>query len=168
MSKLCLQAERGKAEAQFRLGAVYYSGNFRFKFGRFLRKKLYVLKVEENPTEAVRWLQMAVKQKHDKAIRLLGMCYFDGIGVEINWKEAARLYEKVRGVYMNETLGEMYEKGGYGLERDLKRAYYEYSETDAGGFYIIQPHHVAEHKLDELYELIRQEDPDWKRPARPD
>lgn len=161
LSKLCRQAEHGIAKAQARLGAAYYNGFFTYKVGRLLWRKKYLIYLENNPTEAVRWLQMAAKQNHSGAIRMLGHCYRDGFGVDINWKEAASLYEKVRGVYMNEELGKLYEQGGYGLQRDIKRAYQYYKETDGEGFYIIQPHHVTESKVAKLKELILQEDPNY-------
>ena len=54
-----VEAEQGVAEAQYNLGVCYYNGDG----------------VDQNYTEAVKWLSKAADQGHDKAqteLRLLG------------------------------------------------------------------------------------------------
>ena len=79
MMKCCKAAERGDANAQYRLGSCYSNGDG----------------VETNKVEAVRWYRMAAEQGHAGAQGSLGMCYANGDGVETNKAEAVRWYRMV-------------------------------------------------------------------------
>ena len=78
MMKCRKAAERGDANAQYRLGSCYSNG-----YG-----------VETNEVEAVRWYRMAAEQGHAGAQGCLGMCYANGDGVETNKAEAVKWYRK--------------------------------------------------------------------------
>lgn len=78
MMKCCKAAERGDANAQYRLGSCYSNGDG----------------VETNKAEAVRWYRMAAEQGHAGAQGSLGMCYANGNGVETNKAEAVKWCRK--------------------------------------------------------------------------
>ena len=78
MMKCCKAAERGDADAQYRLGSCYSNGDG----------------VETNEVEAVRWYRMAAEQGHAGAQGSLGMCYANGDGVETNKAEAVKWCRK--------------------------------------------------------------------------
>ncbi len=78
MMKCRKAAERGDANAQYRLGSCYSNGDG----------------VETNEVEAVRWYRMAAEQGHAGAQGCLGMCYANGDGVETNKAEAVKWYRK--------------------------------------------------------------------------
>ena len=71
-----LAAEQGNAEAQSKLGAMYYLGDG----------------VPEDDAEAVRWFQMAAEQGHAEAQTILGLMYAKGEGVPEDDAEAVRWY----------------------------------------------------------------------------
>lgn len=78
MMKCCKAAERGDANAQYRLGSCYSNGDG----------------VETNKVEAVRWYRMAAEQGIAGAQGSLGMCYANGDGVETNKAEAVKWFRK--------------------------------------------------------------------------
>lgn len=74
MMKCCKAAERGDANAQYRLGNCYAEG------------------MEKNDAEAVKWYRKVAEQGNDDAQYCLGSCYTSGKGVEKNEAEAAKWY----------------------------------------------------------------------------
>ncbi len=75
--KLCRPfAEQGFADAQNRLGEMYYSG----------------LGVAIDYKEAVKWYRLAAEQGHAKAQFNLGLMYEEGKGVAQDYEEALKLY----------------------------------------------------------------------------
>ena len=76
--KYRMAADRGDANAQYRLGRCYSNGDG----------------VETNKVEAVRWYRMAAEQGHAGAQDRLGMCYAYGDGVETNKAEAVKWCRK--------------------------------------------------------------------------
>ena len=76
--KYRMAADRGDANAQYRLGSCYSNGDG----------------VETNKVEAVRWYRMAAEQGHAGAQGSLGMCYANGDGVETNKAEAVKWCRK--------------------------------------------------------------------------
>ena len=58
--------------------------------------------------EALKWLRLAENQNERKAIRNIGYCYENGLGVSKNYAEAKKYYLKAREL-------------GYNADYDLKR-----------------------------------------------
>ncbi|MBO4513731.1 MAG: SEL1-like repeat protein, partial [Victivallales bacterium] len=116
------RAERGDAEAQFRLGECFKEGNV----------------VEENLKEAVKWYRKAAYQGNAEAKFRLGECYEKGNGVEVNLKEAVKWYEMASAqenadankwlVEVLLRLGECYEKGD-GVEKNLETSVMWYGKA---------------------------------------
>ena len=101
-------AEKGYAEAQFRLGWCYRNG-----YG-----------LTKSDTEAVKWYRKAAEQGHAQAQTNLGFCYKHGLGVAKNYTEAAKWYRKAaeQGNAMAQSnLGNCY-YGGRGVAQDYTEA----------------------------------------------
>ncbi len=77
-------AEKGQAEAQFNLGALYDQG----------------LGVQQDYTQAAVWYQRAAAQGHIQAQYNLAVLYASGLGVAQNYPEAMRWYRQaaIRGL----------------------------------------------------------------------
>lgn len=71
--------EQNNADAQYKLGMRYYTGDG----------------VEKNHSEAVKWFRKAAEQGNAEAQYNLGVCYEKGEGVDKNLAEAAKWYRKV-------------------------------------------------------------------------
>ncbi len=71
--------EQNNADAQYKLGIRYYTGDG----------------VEKNHSEAVKWYKKAAEQGHAEAQYNLGVCYEKGEGVDKNLAEATKWYRKV-------------------------------------------------------------------------
>lgn len=71
--------EQNNADAQYKLGIRYYTGDG----------------VEKNHSEAVKWFRKAAEQGNAEAQYNLGVCYENGEGVDKNLAEAAKWYRKV-------------------------------------------------------------------------
>ena len=69
-------AEQGNANAQYRLGLLYWDGKG----------------VEQNYSEAVRWFTEAAKQNHAEALNCLGVFAENGYGMERDDRQAAEWY----------------------------------------------------------------------------
>ena len=91
-------ADKGSANAQFNLGAMYDNGDG----------------VPEDDTEAAKWYQQAASQGHVNAQFNLGVMYANGEGVTENATEAATWYRKAayQGDYRAQyNLGALYANG---------------------------------------------------------
>lgn len=106
---LRLSAERGNANAQFALGAMYTKG----------------VGVPENDTEGVKWLRLSAKQGLAEAQFALGYMHANGRGVPQNDAEAVKWYrlaaEQGDDSAQN-NLGHMYGRG-QGVPEDFVQAY---------------------------------------------
>jgi TPR repeat protein len=71
-------AEQGNADAQYRLGDMYYEGKG----------------VALDPTEAAKWYRKAAEQGDSDAQSMLGHMYLKGNGVALDFEEAAKWYRK--------------------------------------------------------------------------
>ena len=92
------RAEKGSANAQFNLGAMYDSGDG----------------VPEDDAQAAKWYQQAADQGHVNAQFNLGVMYARGEGVTENAAEAASWYRKAadQGDYRAQyNLGVLYANG---------------------------------------------------------
>ena len=102
-------AEQGHAEAQYYLGAMYYTGDG----------------VPKGYETAVKWYKLAAEQGNVDAQTNLGEMYRQGTGVRRNY-EAAVNYFKLSAeqghVFAQISLGELYFAGA-GVTRDYVRAH---------------------------------------------
>src|SRR5450759_176485 len=96
------------AEAQHRLGALYY-------FGRVVSK---------NYADALRWWSLAASQGIDRAQFALGALYDNGQGVQQNYAEAAKWYRLAADQGLDRAqfnLGDLYQFG-QGVPKDYAEA----------------------------------------------
>ena len=148
-------AEQGNADAQYRLGLLYYNGRG----------------VEQNYQEAVKWFTEAANQNHSEALDLLGilaekgygmdqdeqqaaewylksaeqgntdaqyrlgLLCFDGRGMEQNYEDAVKWFEKAAGQNHTEALKYLgiCAENGYGLQQDDSLAVKWYTLSAAQG-----------------------------------
>ena len=101
-------AERGDAEAQYRLGSMYRNG----------------IGVARNYVEAVKWFRRSAEQGHPNAQYSIGGMYFYGRGVPQDYSEAIAWYR--RGAEQGHAsaqygLGSMYYRG-HGVRQDHAEA----------------------------------------------
>jgi TPR repeat protein len=119
-------AENGLAEAQRGLGDCYLRG-----WG-----------VEQSNDLAFKWYSEAYDGRDWLGATRLAQCYTEGIGVAQNFEQAKMLLEKAAVRFCGEALnnlGECYENGNLGNEKDSVKAFDYYrksaSEGNAGGLY---------------------------------
>ena len=77
-AQLLSEAEQGNADAQYKLGLSYYTGDGS----------------EKDYAMAVKWYRKAAEQGHAEAQRGLGGCYYGGVGLEKNVAEALKWWRK--------------------------------------------------------------------------
>ena len=114
-----VRAEKGEADAQYRLGLSYCYGQG----------------VPQDYTEAVRWFRKAAEHGYAKAQYSLGSSYYYGGGVPHDYTEAIRLYRKAadQGDAMAQYgLGFMYYKGK-GVPQDYAEAVRWYRKAAGQG-----------------------------------
>ena len=103
-----INAEKGDAEAQWRVGNFY-------KYGEYVEKDL---------VEAVKWYRKSAEQGDATGQNYLGDCYWFGDGVERDYAEAAKWYRKSAeqgDATGQKNLGDCY-RGGNGVEQDYAEA----------------------------------------------
>src|SRR6266704_6820789 len=103
------KAEKGDAQSQGELGAV-------FTFGH--------LGVAKDDAEAVKWYLKAADQNVAKAQFNLGVCYDDGLGVTKNEVEAVKWFRKAAEqdyAMAQFNLGSCYQRGD-GVANDIAKA----------------------------------------------
>jgi len=102
------KAEKGEAEAQVRLGASYFIGQG----------------VEQDYTEAVKWLQKAAEQGVARAQVFLGSAYANGQGVAQDQAEALKWYRKA--AEQDDSAAQVYlgmcYAYGFGVNKDTAEA----------------------------------------------
>ena len=113
MEKLSQMAEKGHAEAQFKLGRAFYAGKGSHR----------------NPEQAALWYEKAAQQGHPEAQRALGAMYESGKGITKQPEKAVYWYEKAaaQGLARAQTnLGILHETGvGVAQNYDTARIWYE-------------------------------------------
>lgn len=100
-------AELGDSNAQFEMGTAITFG-----------------KIDRPLSDGIKWLELAVKNNHIKAINNLAICYQQGKGVEKDLKKAFSLYSLAvsKGDAMAEfNVGQAY-YFGLGVVRNLSKA----------------------------------------------
>jgi TPR repeat protein/S1-C subfamily serine protease len=101
-------AEQGNADAQLKLGGMYFIGHG----------------VSQDYIEAVKWFRLSAEQGYDLAQNLLGLMYKKGKGVPQDYKEAFKWYRLSAEQGYAEAqynLGLMYDNGT-GVPQDYKEA----------------------------------------------
>ena len=109
LTRMRREAEKGDAEAQFRLGEVYKKGKI----------------VARDYTEAFKWFERAAEQKYDPAQLALAICYCDGTGVNRDRKKGMTLLSQLSENGMGEatkSLAFRYLIGDRGKGKDVKKA----------------------------------------------
>jgi TPR repeat protein len=115
LEKFTPLAKQGNADAQYNLGYMYYNGNG----------------VNQNFTEAKRWMELAAKQGDLGAKLYLGVMYDKGQGIEQNYSLAVRWYTKAAekgNAYAMYNLGLFYENGT-GVVQDSQAAIKWYTQA---------------------------------------
>jgi TPR repeat protein len=113
-------ANKGDAEAQYRLGYLYHYGH------AAMQGEIKGGNLEGDYARALSWYSKAEEQGHKKAKVGIGILYYYGDSVPQDYAQAAaRFQEGARdGNYIAQSyLSDMYEKGLGGLSRDLVKAY---------------------------------------------
>lgn len=98
--------EQNNADAQYKLGIRYYTGDG----------------VEKNHSESVKWFRKAAEQGNAEAQYNLGVCYEKGEGVDKNLAEAAKWYRKVA------------EQGDANAQRNLGMYYIQEKRDNVRGY----------------------------------
>ncbi|MDA7968831.1 MAG: trypsin-like peptidase domain-containing protein [Gammaproteobacteria bacterium] len=116
-------AEKGDAEAQYKLAKAYFYG----------------AGVAKNTREVVRWTRKAAEQGHVESQGNMGLLYFRGEGVEKDQREAVRWWRKAveqGSVWGQYGLGTAYYYG-YGVIADQREAYIWWSIAKASGLELV-------------------------------
>ena len=117
---LLRRAQEGDAEARYKLGEAYSSGD---------------LGLPEDETQAIIWYRKAGEQDHVAAQRALAKRYQDGIGVPKDTAEALKWYRRAGELgdeISREKLAHMYRTGD-GVPRDMQQALVWYRKLAEGG-----------------------------------
>lgn len=125
-------ADRGNADAQYRLATLFHEGATGLK---------------KNPERAFKLYQSAAKQGHTEAQNWLGYCYQHGLGVKQDDKAAVEWYQKAADgklAIAENNLGLMY-LGAKGVDQDYRKAFdlfersanqgYDWGMNNLGGLY---------------------------------
>lgn len=102
-------AEQGLADAAYKLGMVYDTGNG----------------VERDAGRAVYWYRRAADDGHIHAQHNLAVAYANGDGVELDFKQALRWWERAAAAGNTDSqynLGIVYAMGIHGVTRDVDMA----------------------------------------------
>jgi len=114
------RAERGDADAQFRLGRMYLDGDG----------------VPQDYVQSVAWFRKAASQGHPKAQNNLGIAFEKGLGVPKDDALAVEWYRQAADhgeMIAQSNLGVMY-SSGHGVPQDLAQAVAWYRKAAAQGF----------------------------------
>ncbi|MFQ5913613.1 MAG: tetratricopeptide repeat protein [Nitrospinota bacterium] len=118
-SSLRALAERGDANAQYKLGLTYYQGRG----------------VAKNFSEAAKWHRKAAEQGHAKAQASLGFMYETGKGLGQDYAKALKWYReaaKQGHAIARSNLGLMYQ-AGRGVAKDFVLAHMWYTLAESAG-----------------------------------
>lgn len=118
-------ADKGIADAQAFMGARY-------------QKNLEVLNLKQDFVLALKYFKLAADQKNADGYTGLGLCYWNGEGVEKDTKEAVRLFTlgaEAGNAQAHEMLGLCYEHGIGGLAKSASKAQEHYQLAAKGGHY---------------------------------
>lgn len=120
-----ISAESGNAQSQWILGRYYFSGE----------------DVPKNHALSSYWFRKSAEKNHTEACYDLGIHYMGGVGVETNYLNAAFWLQKAifsANPYTSGSaqiaLGDMYSRGGFGLQQDRFEAYAWYAIAAKGSY----------------------------------
>lgn len=105
---------------------------------------------------AFHWAQKAAKQQHAEALLMLGNCYYDGIGTEIDYNQAFTIYQHLaaRDHFLAQyKVGQMLLEG-QGTEKDPDAA--KQWLTQAAAHQIAEAKEVLKHHFSETDESLAQ------------
>lgn len=108
-------AEKGRADAQYKLGICYDLGRG----------------VSQSDEEAAKWYKIAAENGNNEARVLLGICYKFGWGVQQSDEEALELFVKAADkgdMDVQYYLGTCYDHG-WGVPQSIDKAYYWYEKA---------------------------------------
>ena len=131
------KAEKGDAEAQYRLGCAYENGQG----------------VKTNVVEAVKWFRKAAERNYANAQYSLGVCYYFGLGVAKDTHEAVKWYSQAAqqgNGAAQMVLGVCYDNG-IGVPKDEDEAakwYRKAYENPVAVSYIVQVIRSSAEQLD--------------------
>lgn len=140
------EAERGDAEAQFTLGAMYYKGqgvpqDYKEAVRWYTKAaeqgyveaqsslgSMYLIgnNIQQDYTKAAKWLTKAAEQGHAEAQKNLAFMYEIGQGVPQNYKEAVKWFRKAAeqgGLRSQVKLGMSYYFGFSGYSKNYQEAF---------------------------------------------
>ena len=123
LEQIKLLAEKGDAEAQFKLGECYETSM-----------------TNHNVAEATKWYQKAANQGNTDAEEEMGAAYYDGLGVTEDKAEGAKWYLKAanQGDGLAQWMIGNYYQDGDGLPQDPVEAVKWYDRAAEQGFYDAQ------------------------------
>lgn len=119
ITDLRAKADKGDADAQFKLGNSYFVG----------------VGITKNYSESVRWLRKSAEQGNPKAESMLGTLYFQGLGIGKDVTEAAKWWHKAADQHDRDAqtqLGFAYLLGD-GAPRNFIYAYMWFNLAAAAG-----------------------------------
>lgn len=129
-------AEAGEAYSQYRTAENYFeSARDCARLAESGEDTEKHAAAEEDYKKAVYWYGKAVESGFIEARLMLGHCYAEGLGVEKNYEEAVKILKPLarcthgKRHYIDERtaaaclLGDIYSEGGYGVDRDDKKAF---------------------------------------------
>ncbi len=121
ISRLIEEADGGKTDSAHALCYRYTNG----------------VNVDQNNDEAYKWCTRAAASQNPKSSTLLADCYYHGIGTEINYRKAAKLYYYAAERGVEKAMFMMYHvyHNGHGVAKDETEAKY-YLNRAAGRNYV--------------------------------
>lgn len=143
-------SEQGDPTSNLMLGATYVKGwadikpNFETAntyFEKAVKKdhdkkvltyigQTYLQAGDVGPTFAIPWLERAAAAGDTNGAYLLARCYLEGVGTPPNPKKGMAYLDKaieVQNPFAMTELGKIYEKGLYGKQKNLEKAYLLYT-----------------------------------------
>lgn len=98
---------------------------------------MYGIGCEKNYSEAVKWLKTSldINDENKRALYMLGCCYYNGDGVEVDYMRAADLYRRASDLghaYAQYELGKCY-LNGKGVKQNRDKAIEWFEKAAAGG-----------------------------------
>jgi|GEM_PF-1155866 len=129
-----VEAEKGCAEAMFRLGYNYYKTGYDYTISDVpMAKEIAVAFQDNTKKNAFKYLSASYKAGNLKAIAFLGNLYQEGIGCKLDFDKAIELYLESHSYNIPKAaynLGYCYLKGLGNIEQDYEKAIEWFKKTD--------------------------------------
>ena len=148
---LLKKAQKGDANAQFKVGIMYHEGEG----------------VEQNYQKALKWLKLSAEQKYPEAQFKLGQIHRKGRGVPRDYKQALEWYELAANQGHPKAqfnLGVMYDQE-QGLPHNIVGAHKWYSLAGEQGLRLATRNRdlIAKHMTPEQINKSKQLIKEWKK-----